>query len=259
MTVGCGIGPWLSCVAILGATTLLGCDHVFGLERPPDAELLSCPQGHGLPDEDGDGVVNASDVCPGIADPDQADGDTDGVGDACDPHPTRSGDRIAFAAYFIDGIDGGWTPDSPTSWLTTECATSNTLTGALLSADLGDATSYPAIELRYVATEFAPQMASLRIGLQPTTGPGAACHVDYNDGTFGLFLNNSPQRPETVSPEHVVRFVADDLGVSCSLNGVPATDAVVINTSRTRITIASLLGGRDRIEHIIGYTFVPPI
>lgn len=36
-------------------------------------------------DVDGDGVPNASDNCPSIANPDQADSDHDGIGDACDP------------------------------------------------------------------------------------------------------------------------------------------------------------------------------
>ena len=35
-------------------------------------------------DGDGDGVVNADDVCPSVADPAQLDTDHDGVGDACD-------------------------------------------------------------------------------------------------------------------------------------------------------------------------------
>src|SRR5690606_2167093 len=33
---------------------------------------------------DGDGVCNLSDNCPDDANPDQADGDNDGIGDACD-------------------------------------------------------------------------------------------------------------------------------------------------------------------------------
>lgn len=37
------------------------------------------------PDSDGDGVVDTIDICPGTPDADQADSDTDGVGDACDP------------------------------------------------------------------------------------------------------------------------------------------------------------------------------
>ena len=37
------------------------------------------------PDDDGDGVDDAVDNCPLVANPDQADRDTDGQGDACDP------------------------------------------------------------------------------------------------------------------------------------------------------------------------------
>lgn len=42
----------------------------------------------GNPDLDGDGVPNDADICPSHPDPDQADQDGDGLGDACDPHPT---------------------------------------------------------------------------------------------------------------------------------------------------------------------------
>lgn len=37
------------------------------------------------PDRDGDGVPDATDVCPNVVDPAQADGDHDGLGTACDP------------------------------------------------------------------------------------------------------------------------------------------------------------------------------
>lgn len=44
------------------------------------------------PDNDNDGVPNASDNCPLTYNPDQADGDHDGVGDACDPLLNRDTD-----------------------------------------------------------------------------------------------------------------------------------------------------------------------
>lgn len=44
-------------------------------------------------DHDGDGIVDASDVCPSMADRDQADADADGVGDICDAD--RDGDGVA--------------------------------------------------------------------------------------------------------------------------------------------------------------------
>lgn len=44
-------------------------------------------------DDDGDGVVNAADACPGFDD--RADQDADGIPDGCDPDLDRDGDRIA--------------------------------------------------------------------------------------------------------------------------------------------------------------------
>jgi hypothetical protein len=35
-------------------------------------------------DQDGDSVIDRDDVCPTVSDPDQLDGDSDGIGDACD-------------------------------------------------------------------------------------------------------------------------------------------------------------------------------
>lgn len=42
-------------------------------------------------DSDGDGLLNDADLCPLVADPEQLDGDADGLGDACDPEPAGPG------------------------------------------------------------------------------------------------------------------------------------------------------------------------
>lgn len=43
------------------------------------------PQDTQAPDEDGDGIPDIDDNCPDIANPNQEDGDQDGLGDDCDP------------------------------------------------------------------------------------------------------------------------------------------------------------------------------
>jgi hypothetical protein len=44
-----------------------------------------CEEGVTTPDSDGDGIPDDTDNCPGDPNPDQADNDGDGLGDACDP------------------------------------------------------------------------------------------------------------------------------------------------------------------------------
>lgn len=57
---------------------------------------LACPGG----DNDGDGVLNGADNCPTTANADQADCDSDGIGDVCDSQNARyeavTGDRTCW-------------------------------------------------------------------------------------------------------------------------------------------------------------------
>ncbi|MFN3215259.1 MAG: calcium-binding protein [Acidimicrobiales bacterium] len=54
-------------------------------------KVLRCydPAGCGGQDQDLDGIAHATDNCPAVANPDQADRDGDGIGDACDPRDNR--------------------------------------------------------------------------------------------------------------------------------------------------------------------------
>lgn len=52
-----------------------------------DASAIDTPLNDASVDDDGDGVVNASDNCRAVANPDQHDEDTDTVGDVCDGCP----------------------------------------------------------------------------------------------------------------------------------------------------------------------------
>ena len=109
-------------IAALGA----GCNSMLGvLETRLNADAAPNT------DEDGDGIVNTADNCPGIYNPTQDDGDGDGVGDACDPHVGRSGDRILYTEFF-EGTAISLVPSDPSSWSMSD--------GALTTAGAADST-----------------------------------------------------------------------------------------------------------------------
>jgi hypothetical protein len=89
---------WVLLIAVIGT----GCDRAFGLSRSADAPadievdvpLADVALAHH--DEDGDLIDDAIDNCPADSNATQLDGDHDGVGDACDPHPTQAIDRIRY-------------------------------------------------------------------------------------------------------------------------------------------------------------------
>jgi len=66
--------------------------NIIGLPVTGQDFMASC-----LSDTDTDNVCDAFDNCPGIANPDQNDCNSDGIGDLCDPDP--------FPAEVCDGID----------------------------------------------------------------------------------------------------------------------------------------------------------
>ncbi|HUS30893.1 MAG TPA: thrombospondin type 3 repeat-containing protein, partial [Kofleriaceae bacterium] len=74
-------------------------------DRPIDARPCT-PVGH---DEDGDGIDDACDVCPHIADAAQLDSDGDSVGDVCDPEPTVGRQQLVMFDPFTTLDPQRWT------------------------------------------------------------------------------------------------------------------------------------------------------
>ncbi len=105
-------------------------DWVLGVARSavptelqPGWVLTGVTQGAGA-DDDGDGVPNGQDVCPGVEDPGQEDLDQDGEGDACDSD--IDGDAVLNASdncpqvandeqvdADMDGLGDACDPDTP--------------------------------------------------------------------------------------------------------------------------------------------------
>lgn len=110
---------------------LVGCNGVFGLEPTAlfDDDLDNdgvvdgvdnCPAvaNPDQADEDGDTVGNACDNCPNVANRlQQDDGDSDGIGDDCDPHPVTTGDCLVTFDSFDDvaGFDTYWMVVGPSA------------------------------------------------------------------------------------------------------------------------------------------------
>lgn len=60
----------------------------------------------GILDSDGDGIADVDDNCPGVFNPDQADFDGDGLGDACDDDDDNDGLSDAFEVFIgTDPLD----------------------------------------------------------------------------------------------------------------------------------------------------------
>jgi hypothetical protein len=82
---------------------------------PNEADLCPLAKDPAQHDEDGDGFGDLCDVCPTVVDPLQSDtgeidsiSAEDGVGDACDPRPTRNGDKIGALHTFDTDTTPSW-------------------------------------------------------------------------------------------------------------------------------------------------------
>ena len=85
----------------------LGCE--FDCVAASQAVTIVVTGNAGAPDRDRDGVPDADDNCPDVANPDQRDQDGDGIGDACDPTPI--GDNFYRAVTATSAVAPPSTPN----------------------------------------------------------------------------------------------------------------------------------------------------
>ncbi len=75
-----------------------------------------------LPDTDRDGVADSSDNCPSRANPDQADANGNGVGDACELHTLTGNTTLSAATYRMNAAAGEAAVTIAASNITLDCA-----------------------------------------------------------------------------------------------------------------------------------------
>jgi hypothetical protein len=153
-------------------------------------------------DSDGDGIDNAVDNCPDVANPDQAnedgdkfgdacdpcpveandtpnDPDGDGVADGCDPHPTVAGDKIVVFEGFANGIPSNWDVVGTTSAaagaisLTT---VANNHTSVVAPGTFANATVSASIQVDMQVGSF-DSATTLAIPYDPGTDEGIFCEL----------------------------------------------------------------------------------
>ena len=158
---------------VVGLLLLPGCQWFFMVDeiRPDAATTDDAATGDAIPqcwssaqiadDEDGDKISDGCDNCPADANPDQADDDHDGVGNACDPHPTQPDQIVMFEGFGPGGSLQGWTSLGTGAWtpMTGDLVqamssgrglfeyTASTFTNASVDLRLTDATIAPSSQL----------------------------------------------------------------------------------------------------------------
>jgi len=122
---------------------------------------------------DGDAKGDACDACPHLASAIDPDGDLDGVGDACDPRPTTPGDSIALFEGFYDASSiNAWTINGG-SWSVANGVLSQTST----------ATNDVSLVVPGNITRAAVTTSAKVVGFgTPTGSPSSRAHVSVTAG-----------------------------------------------------------------------------
>jgi hypothetical protein len=172
-----------------GDGVLNGVDNCPLVANPNQADMDGDGVGDACdPDTDGDGVLNGVDNCPLVANPNQADMDGDGVGDACDPD--TDGDGV------LNGVDNCPLVANPE-----QTDTDNDGLG-----DACDTPSNPDTDGDGVNNNIdnCPEVANPNQADFDKDGIGDVCDnetsltVFKNQGQCIAFVNNNPEDAETL-------------------------------------------------------------
>ena len=232
---------------------------VSGDGSPDGASAIdAAPDGSPVVDTDGDGIVDAQDNCPTIANADQRDwdgdhhgdvcdhcphlpsatdpdGDGDGVGDACDPRPALAGDARVLWSGFYDANDiAGWaegTTGGAGSWAVTGGALVQSATNPNQFASFYAPTNW---QKTYIATSFT-------VGSWNTSSTIGFCsgwdgvHFDccnVNDATFNRSSVGEAQRDQAQYVDTPLPTIATGQTFDV-VQGITNTNQCTFNTTST--------------------------
>lgn len=220
-------------------------------------------------------VADDIDNCIGIFNDEQVDGDSDGVGDACDPNPGAD-DRVERFEVFFDRIaltpsDGafelesdGVVPTNPTEEI------AGTLELVIPDSDRTGVS----LEVGFRPLDFGVMGNENRFGIQiaATDSSTVACSVNEDDatnmvssGTLDHTGGIEPLDPEpNVLPDALQRLVLDvhiGDGARCTFRGVSAARPQASGTGSAggdlTITI-EMFKLRARLEYLVVYDTTRP-
>ncbi|HYO54239.1 immunoglobulin-like domain-containing protein [Archangium sp.] len=175
-------------------------------------------------DQDGDGVPDATDNCPTVANPDQRDANGNGVGDACEAAPTVTispkqsaipqGSSVTFTAAAADA-------DHPVSALTYEWRVNGIVQSGATSATF---------------TKSFSQDATVRVTVRD---PGNL--TGFDEATVQVVINRAPDA--NAGPDQAFACLAPGQTVSVLLDGTgssdPDGDALTYHWSKAGSFLAS--------------------
>lgn len=173
-----------------------------------DSLTVAC----GTHDEDQDGVPDACDNCPALAN-DQLDSDGDGVGDACDPRPLSPTEHLAlFEAFAGSGsaVPAGWTAVGGALW---------TVSGDDLHVVATDGSS----AVLYPPDELGPGVV-ITIGYRFDSLGSGDTHTTSVVDTFDPATVDSEKCGETEQLDHVIGL--EMAGSTVAAMGQPDADAL---------------------------------
>ncbi len=221
---------WLSLLLLsLGCRQLLGIEHGDVVVDAEPSEDMGAPDGDGPiangHDEDSDGVPDAMDNCPTIANPSQSTLTAgESVGDACDPR-TAGGDRVAVFFSFEQpqrpsDLTGGQTFEGDHATISSggELATKDQLEMTRCSVIVSN--TLPVIGAASIELRFG----TITCRLGPCSGTGMYC-------LQAVGLSSTSETDAVFAPTFRFDITQVDGNVTCELHTPTATTMATANTS----------------------------